>query len=45
LTLVEKSKDGKWSAEKDGKLKSDHTYWKGFPKRSAAGLQLEQRKP
>jgi predicted dienelactone hydrolase len=45
LTLVEKSKDGKWSAEKDGKLKADHTYWKGFPKRSAAGLQLEQRKP
>ena len=45
LALPEKSKDGKWSAEKDGKLKPDHTYWKGFPNRSAVGLQLEMRKP
>ena len=45
LNLVEQSKDGKWSAESDGKLKADHSYWKGFPNRSAAGLRLEQKKP
>jgi predicted dienelactone hydrolase len=45
LNLVENAKDGKWSAEADGKLKADHTYWNGFPNRTAAGLRLEQRKP
>jgi hypothetical protein len=30
---------------KDGKFKADHTYWNGFPNRTAAGLRLEQRKP
>lgn len=45
LNLVENAKDGKWSAEADGKLKSDHTYWAGFPNRTAVGLRLEQRKP
>jgi hypothetical protein len=45
LNLVENAKDGKWSAETDGKFKPDHTYWNGFPNRTAAGLRLEQRKP
>ena len=45
LNVVENAKDGKWSAEADGKLKADHTYWAGFPNRTAAGLRLEQRKP
>jgi len=45
LTLVENAKDGKFSAEKDGSFKPDHTYWKGFPARSAVGLRLEQRAP
>ncbi len=45
LNVVENSKDGKWSAEANGNLKSDHNYWKGFPNRSAVGLRLEQRKP
>jgi predicted dienelactone hydrolase len=45
LNLVENSKEGKWSTETDGKFKSDHTYWKGFPNRSAVGLKLEQGKP
>ena len=45
LSLVEHAKDGKWSAETDGKFKADHTYWNGFPNRTAAGLRLEQRKP
>jgi hypothetical protein len=45
LNLVENSKDGKWSAESNGTFKPDHSYWKGFPARSAVGLRLEQRKP
>jgi len=45
LNIVENPKDGKWSAEANGTFKSDHTYWKGFPNRTAAGLRLEQRKP
>ena len=44
LSLVENAKDGKFSAEANGTLKPDHTYWKGFPARTAAGLRLEQRK-
>ena len=45
LNLVEKARDGKWSAEENGTLKADHTYWKGFAARTAVGLTLEQRKP
>ncbi len=45
LSLVENAKDGKWSAETTGAFKSDHTYWKGFANRTAAGLRLEQGKP
>jgi predicted dienelactone hydrolase len=45
LKLVENAKDGKWSADADGRLKADHSYWKGFPKRSAVGLRLEHRQP
>ncbi len=45
LTVVENARDGKWSAEANGTLKADHTYWAGFPNRTAAGLRLEQRKP
>ena len=45
LNVVEAAKDGKWSAEPDGKFKADHTYWTGFPNRTAVGLRLEQRKP
>ncbi len=45
LNLVENAQDGKWSAEANGTLKSDHTYWKGFRRSTAVGLRLEQRKP
>lgn len=45
LNVVEQSKDGKWSAQTNGSLNSDHSYWKGFPARTAVGLRLEQRKP
>ena len=42
LDLVEDSAMGKYSAEKDGQLKEDHTYWKGFRARTAKGLTLEK---
>ncbi|MBU3738017.1 MAG: dienelactone hydrolase [Rhodoferax sp.] len=45
LNLVEKAQDGKWSAEANGTLRSDHTYWKGFRRGTAVGLRLEQRAP
>jgi predicted dienelactone hydrolase len=43
LNLVEHSRDGKWSAEPNGTLKADHSFWKGFQRRQAAGLRLEFR--
>jgi predicted dienelactone hydrolase len=45
LDLVEHAKDGKWSTEADGKPKADHSFWKGFQRRNAAGLRLEFKKP
>lgn len=45
LDLVEHSRDGRWSVEADGSFKRDHTFWKGFSQRNAAGLRLEFRKP
>lgn len=45
LSLVEKSKDAVWAADKDGTLKPEHTYWKGFQNRTAAGLILEHAEP
>ena len=41
LDLVESSGKGKWSVDASGKPNADHTYWKGFPERSAVGLKLE----
>ena len=45
LNLVEKSRDGKWSADESGRFKADHSYWKGFAARTAVGLTLAHRKP
>ena len=41
LDVLEYAKQGKWSANPDGSFKADHTYWKGFPSRTAVGLRLE----
>jgi predicted dienelactone hydrolase len=41
LHLVEHAKDGKWSVDGTGQPQADHTYWKGFPERTALGLRLE----
>jgi predicted dienelactone hydrolase len=41
LDVLEYAKQGKWSANADGSFKPEHTYWKGFPNRTAMGLRLE----
>jgi predicted dienelactone hydrolase len=40
--LVERASDAVFAANKDGSFKPEHTYWKGFPNRTAAGLILER---
>jgi hypothetical protein len=45
LDLVPRGADGVYSAERDGRLKPDHTYWKGFKPRTAGGLVLERLPP
>ncbi|MEX3007193.1 alpha/beta hydrolase family protein [Hoeflea sp. TYP-13] len=40
LDLVEKSGDGVHALEEDGTPKPEHTYWEGFPNRTAKGLSL-----
>jgi len=45
LDLVPRGADGVYSAERDGRTKPDHTYWKGFKPRTAAGLVLERLLP
>jgi predicted dienelactone hydrolase len=41
LDVVPRGADGVYSAERDGRLKADSTYWKGFKPRTATGLVLE----
>lgn len=43
LKLVENARDGRYSVEANGTPKADHTYWKGFENRTAAGLRFEYR--
>ncbi|MEM6461091.1 MAG: dienelactone hydrolase [Pseudomonadota bacterium] len=43
LDLIENSGDGVYAAEDDGTLKPEHTYWKGFPDRTAKGLSLARK--
>lgn len=40
LDLVEKSSDGVYAVNEDGTPKPENTYWKGFPERTAKGLQM-----
>ena len=39
---VERASEGVFAANKDGSFKPEHTYWKGFASRTAAGLVLER---
>lgn len=40
LQLLPVAADGKWSRDDQGHDRPDHTYWKGFPNRSALGLEF-----
>ncbi|MEH6475538.1 MAG: hypothetical protein V7727_07595 [Sneathiella sp.] len=41
LDVVPVAADGVYAKEKDGSLKAEHSYWKGFQDRTAKGLKLE----
>ncbi len=41
LDLIEVASEGVYSTNEDGSFADDHTYWLGFPERSAVGLRLE----
>lgn len=41
LDLEPHSKDGVWSMDEDAKPTKEHTFWKGFENRTAAGLRYE----
>ena len=43
LDLVEVAEEGVWSTAEDGTPNPEHTYWAGFPDRTAKGLRLEAR--
>ncbi|XYK81761.1 MAG: alpha/beta hydrolase family protein [Labrenzia sp.] len=43
LDLVETAEDGVFARNDDGTDKPEHTYWQGFPDRSAKGLMFETR--
>lgn len=43
LDLIEVAAEGRFSVADDGSFNADHTYWLGFPNRSAVGLRLERR--
>lgn len=43
LELVTSAGDGVYSLNDDGSEKEDHTYWKGFPDRTAHGLTFETK--
>ena len=41
LDLVPAASEGVWSMGEDGAPAEDHTYWAGFPERTAVGLRFE----
>ena len=43
LDLIEHSGDAVYALEDDGTPKPEHTYWKGFPDRTAKGLSLSRK--
>ncbi|MBK5256982.1 MAG: dienelactone hydrolase, partial [Vicinamibacteria bacterium] len=45
LDVIPSGKDGVYSMDKDGKPAPEHTYWKGFKRRTALGLVLEHLSP
>lgn len=45
LDLVEVASEGVFSVDDEGNFLDDHTYWMGFPDRTAVGLTLEHELP
>jgi predicted dienelactone hydrolase len=43
LDVVEDAGDGVWSLDEAGEPTAEHSYWTGFPERTAKGLRLERR--
>ena len=35
--------DGVWSVDEEGVETAEHSYWEGFPNRTAAGLRFETK--
>jgi predicted dienelactone hydrolase len=44
LNLVPEANSGVWAVDEKGAEKPEHTYWKGFPNRTAKGLRFERLK-
>ena len=42
LDLLRDAEDGVWSVDESGDFTEEHTYWKGFPERTAVGLSLRR---
>lgn len=45
LDVVPDGRDAVFAVDRDGKPQPGHTYWKGFKRRTAAGLRLEHLTP
>jgi predicted dienelactone hydrolase len=45
LDLLEDAADGVVARDADGNVLEGHTYWLGFPNRTAVGLRLERARP
>ena len=45
LNLTERSNEGVWAQNEDGTFAPEHTYWTGFPERTAVGLEFYHLKP
>ena len=43
LSLPEQASAGLWRVDASGQPTAEHTYWKGFPERTAVGLRLEKK--
>ncbi|TFL18787.1 alpha/beta hydrolase family protein [Jannaschia formosa] len=43
LDLVDVAETGVWDMGEDGEPTADHSYWRGFPNRTALGLKMESR--